>query len=158
MDDQGIYRSWVERSGFTLIELVIVVAIISTLAAIAVPLFGAFVDKARVARAIAEIQQIATEIQVYSVDTMSLPDSLDDVGYGDRLDPWGNPYQYLNFATLKGNGKVRKDKNLVPINSDYDLYSMGKDGKSQSPLTAKASRDDIVRANNGGYVGLASAY
>jgi general secretion pathway protein G len=35
---------------------------------------------------------------------------------------------------------------------------MGKDGKSQSPLTAKASRDDIIRANNGQYVGLAADY
>ena len=35
---------------------------------------------------------------------------------------------------------------------------MGKDGKSRTPLTAKASRDDIVRAGDGAYVGLASAY
>ena len=144
--------------GFTLIELMIVVAIISTLAAIAVPLYGAFVDKTRVTRAIVDMKQLATEIQAYSVDTMTLPASLNDVGYESLLDPWGNPYQYLNIETVKGKGKVRKDKSLVPINSDYDLYSMGKDGQSQSPLTAKASRDDIVRANNGGYIGLASSY
>lgn len=60
--------------------------------------------------------------------------------------------------TTTGNGKVRKDHNLVPLNTDYDLYSMGEDGASVSPLTAKASRDDIVRANNGRYVGLASDY
>jgi general secretion pathway protein G len=35
---------------------------------------------------------------------------------------------------------------------------MGKDGASVSPLTARASRDDIVRANNGAFVGLASDY
>jgi len=64
----------------------------------------------------------------------------------------------LNITTTNGKGKVRKDHNLVPLNSDYDLYSMGKDGKSVSPLTAKASRDDIVRANNGAFVGLASEY
>lgn len=46
----------------------------------------------------------------------------------------------------------------MPINSDYDLYSKGKDGKSQKPLTAAASRDDIVRAGNGAFVGLASDY
>ena len=53
---------------------------------------------------------------------------------------------------------MRKDKNLVPLNADYDLYSKGKDGKSQPPLTAKVSYDDIVRANNGGFVDLASKY
>jgi len=47
---------------------------------------------------------------------------------------------------------------MVPINSDFDLYSMGKDGRSVAPLTAKDSRDDIVRANDGGYVGLASEF
>ena len=51
-----------------------------------------------------------------------------------------------------------KDRFLVPINSDFDLYSMGKDGKSQMPLTAKDSRDDIIRANDGAYIGLAYAF
>ena len=71
-------------------------------------------------------------------------------------DPWGHAYQYLNHATAKGKGAFRKDKRIVPINTDYDLYSMGKDGQSVAPLTAKASRDDIVRANDGRFVGLAS--
>lgn len=73
-------------------------------------------------------------------------------------DPWGNVYQYTNLGTVKGSGKARNNKSLVPINSDFDLYSMGKDGASASPLTAKASRDDIVRANNRRFVGLASEY
>ena len=53
---------------------------------------------------------------------------------------------------------MRKNRFMVPINSDYDLYSMGKDGQSVSPLTAKASRDDIIRANDGQFIGLASNY
>ena len=53
---------------------------------------------------------------------------------------------------------VRKDKNLVPINTDFDLYSLGKDGLSAGPLTAKDSRDDIVRANNGAFIGRAEDY
>jgi general secretion pathway protein G len=78
-------------------------------------------------------------------------------------DAWGNPYQYLKIAgaDLKGSGKdqqARKDHFMVPVNSDYDLYSMGPDGRSKAPFTAQASRDDIVRANDGRYVGLASEY
>jgi general secretion pathway protein G len=74
------------------------------------------------------------------------------------IDPWGNPCQYLEFCSSKPGGGARKDKFLVPINSDYDLYSMGRDGASVAPLTAKPSRDDIVRANDGAFIGLASDY
>jgi general secretion pathway protein G len=74
------------------------------------------------------------------------------------MDPWGNPYQYLNLTGGAPPGQARKDKFLVPINSTFDLYSMGPDGESQPPLTAEASRDDIIRANDGGYLGRASEY
>ncbi len=53
---------------------------------------------------------------------------------------------------------ARKDRFLVPINCDYDLYSMGPDGETTAPLTAKKSRDDIIRANDGAYVGPASEF
>ena len=53
---------------------------------------------------------------------------------------------------------MRKDKNLVPVNSQYDLYSPGPDGESVPPFTAQKSRDDIVLANDGGYIGLAADY
>jgi len=46
----------------------------------------------------------------------------------------------------------------VPINSTYDLYSMGADGRTATPLTAAISRDDIIRANDGQYVGFAENY
>jgi len=54
--------------------------------------------------------------------------------------------------------KPRKDHFLVPVNSDFDLYSMGADGKSQAPFTAAASFDDIVRIDDGRYVGLVSEF
>jgi general secretion pathway protein G len=46
----------------------------------------------------------------------------------------------------------------VPVNSTFDLYSLGPDGKSSPPFTAAPSQDDIVRANDGGFIGLASDY
>jgi len=52
----------------------------------------------------------------------------------------------------------RKDRFLVPINSDYDLYSKGKDGQSNAPLTVPVSHDDIIRAANGAYVGVAANF
>lgn len=75
-----------------------------------------------------------------------------------RLDPWGKPYVYLNLRDPASSGNARKNKNLVPINSDFDLYSVGKDGQSSPPPTSKFSRDDVVRANDGRYNGLAADY
>lgn len=66
-----------------------------------------------------------------------------------------NPSDSIDAGVL---GKMRRDHFMVPVNTDFDLYSLGKDGKSVSPFTAAASQDDIVRANNGGYVGIVSEY
>ncbi len=64
----------------------------------------------------------------------------------------GGPMPTINI------GRARKDHNLVPINGDYDLYSVGADGKSAPALTAEVSQDDLVRANNGAFVGFARDY
>lgn len=150
-------RSTGSSYGFTLIELAITVGIAGTLAALAVPLYVGYLEKARVARAIAEIRYLEEAIDLYQISNGTLPNALADVGSGNVVDPWGNPYQYLNFSGA-GKGQARKDRFLVPINSNYDLYSKGKDGDSKPPLTVKVSWDDIVRANDGAFVGLASEF
>jgi general secretion pathway protein G len=145
--------------GFTLIEIIIAMAIIGTLSAMAVPNYLKYKEKGKVAVAITDVRIIEKQINVYAIDTGGLPDSLNVLSISNIIDPWNNPYQYLRIDG--GNappGKLRKDHFLVPVNTDYDLYSMGKDGKSQSPFTANASQDDIVRVNNGGFVGLVSDY
>lgn len=147
-----------KQGGFTLVELLIVIAIILTLAAIAIPNMLAALNSARIARAVGDLHTIGSEIQVYDAMNGKYPDSLNDIGYGDRLDPWGTPYCYLNFASAKGKGQMRKDRFLVPINSNFDLYSMGPDRNSTAPLTAQNSRDDIIWANDGSFVGPASQY
>lgn len=146
--------------GFTIIEVTIAVALLVTLGGIAIPVYKDALDRARIARAIGEISMISKEIEVHQVYKGNLPNTLAEVDRGDLLDPWGNPYEYLNIAAAgKGvAGKARKDKFLVPLNSDYDLYSKGRDGESVGPLTAQASWDDIVRANDGAYIGLALEY
>jgi len=133
-------------------------AMILTISAIAVPSLQAALEDARVARAIADIRTLETEIAAYEIQNGQLPNTLADIGRDTFMDPWGNPYQYLNFANTKGKGAMRKDRFLVPLNSDYDLYSKGQDGLSVPPITAKESQDDILRANDGSYLGLASQY
>jgi general secretion pathway protein G len=144
--------------GFTIIELLIVIAIMGTLFGIAVALYGNALASSRIAHAIGDIKTVEGDITLFYVQNRRYPLTLAEVGHGETNDPWGNPYQYLNFETVKGKGKMRKDRSLVPINSDYDLYSMGPDGQSQAPLTASASHDDIIRASDGSYVGPASEY
>jgi general secretion pathway protein G len=145
-------------SGFTLVEILIAIAILLTIAALAVPNYLAAIDRAKIARAVADVRNIGNSVLGYEAINQQCPNTLDQIGYGANLDPWGSPYQYLSFADTKGKGKMRKDRFLVPINTYFDLYSMGKDGQSVSPLTAPSSKDDVVWANDGNFVGLASDY
>ena len=144
--------------GFTIVELFIVLAIIGVVAGIAIPRYVDYRERIKVAQAVADIRTLSLLINNYQLDARAYPPSLASVGNANKLDPWGRPYVYTNLQDIKGKGKARKNKNLVPINSDFDLYSVGKDGDSSGPLTAKASRDDVIRANDGGFVGLASDY
>jgi general secretion pathway protein G len=138
--------------------LLIVAAVILTISAIAIPNLLASIDQARIAKAVADIRNLEEEIALYNTINNQFPDDLSQVGYGGYLDPWHNPYQYLNHTSLHGNGQARKDRFLVPLNSDYDLYSMGKDGQSAPPITSGQSQDDVIRVGSSGYIGLASQY
>jgi general secretion pathway protein G len=131
------------------------VVVLALLVAIALPSYTAQVNRSRVARAVADIKDLEMRLERYLTERGRFPANL--VEFGSPTDPWGNEYQYLNMEGASV-GKVRKDHSLHPLNTDYDLYSMGPDGKSVSPLTAKPSRDDVIRARNGGFVGLASDY
>lgn len=148
-------------AGFTLVELLTVIGMLGTITAIAIPTYSGYMNKARITKAIAEITMLQNEIKLYGIDRNTLPNSLDDIGWGNLLDPYGNPYQYLNFATAlkgKGVGGKRRDKWDKPLNDDFDLCSMGRDGKSQQNLNAKFSHDDIIRAREGRFIGLASEF
>ena len=146
-----------KNAGFTLMEIMLALAVLGVLVAIAIPSYDRYIERTRTAQVITDMRSIEVSIGSYKLDYDAYPPNLAAIGMGGMLDPWGNPYQYLNLET--GNpGRARKDHNLVPINTDFDLYSMGPDGRSNPPLTAQASRDDIVRANNGAYMGPASEY
>jgi len=173
------------RAAFTIIELMIVVALVGVLAGLGSTNYFQYVEKARVARAISEINSLATVLSGLAIDEDSeLPDSLAEIGHAGSLDPWGNPYQYLRIegnlpsgmtstgdslpdvaASPDGGGgggspvaPARKDRFLVPINSDFDLYSMGPDGRSLPSLQAPVSRDDVIRAANGAFIGVAERF
>jgi general secretion pathway protein G len=136
----------------------VAIGILAVIAAIGVPSYISYKQRAYVAAATVDIMTIATAINRYNTVNNSPPPDLATIGFDTLLDPWGRPYVYLSFTGLHGNGQMRKDKNLVPINTQYDLYSVGADGQSRTPLTVPVSKDDVILANDGNYIGLASNY
>jgi general secretion pathway protein G len=144
--------------GFTVIEVLIALAILGVLGTFGLSRYQDYRERARVYAAASDIGAMSATIQQYALDNRAPPDSLSKVGLASKLDPWGRPYQYYNLVSLKGNGVARKDKKLNPLNTDFDLYSVGKDGATSSSLQAKQSRDDVVRARDGRFVGLASDF
>lgn len=154
-----------KKKAFTLIEVLLIVAIIGTLLALTIPSYTNLLEKARINQAITDVVKISRNLDEFLTDNGNLPETLDELIQNAKplnlIDPWGNPYEYLVILGKKKSdiqGMWRKDRFLVPLNSDYDLYSMGKDGESSAPLTAHASLDDIIRANDGGFFGLAHKY
>jgi general secretion pathway protein G len=120
--------------GFTLIEILIVVVILSILAITVVPQFLDQPAKARVARAQSDISNLKKALSLYKLDNFSYPSTSQGLqaltskpsgqpqaknwkpgGYIENMikDPWGNDYQYLN----PGN------------HSSIDIYSFGMDGQ-----------------------------
>jgi general secretion pathway protein G len=142
----------------TLIEVLVVVVVIGSLAAIAINSYRSYVEKARVAQAITDIAGIARALNSYHTDNRVFPPSLGALGIPIPTDPWVRAYQYLpiDIDPPPNQGQIRKDKNLNPLNTDFDLYSTGPDGQTAKQLTASKARDDIVRANNGAFIGVAA--
>lgn len=121
------------KSGFTLVEIMLVVAIIGILAALVIPKIAGKSEQARETAAHADIYGgIKSALDQFEVDNGHYPKSLQDLLVQPRdarnwhgpyfdppqlpTDPWGNPYQYAYPGKHNSTG--------------YDLWSMGQDGKS----------------------------
>ena len=143
--------------GFTLVELLLVLVLLGVLAAVALPSYQTYRNRVRTAQAVTDVAAMAAIIQTYANDAHAYPDSLADVKLNGKTDPWGQAYVYYNVEA-NGKGGARKDKALNPINSDFDLYSVGPDGASKAQVTQKSSLDDVIRASNGKFVGVAADF
>jgi general secretion pathway protein G len=145
------------RRGFTIVELLITILLIAVLTAVALPSYSRYRDRIKTAHAAGEIGAMAMQIVRYADDARAFPPSLAAAGIANRNDPWGRPYEYYNVET-NGRGGARKDHALNPLNTDFDLYSLGPDGKTKKQISQKDSLDDIIRASNGKFVGVAADF
>jgi general secretion pathway protein G len=152
-------RSSLRRQrGFSLIELLIAISVLLIIAAIAIPAFLQALDKARVARCVGDLRKIGNDIDTMGLTTGTYPTTLIQVDDDTKLDPWGSPYVFVNLMEPSTSGQARLDRFNVPINKQIDLYSMGADKQTATPLVAAPSQDDVIWASDGGYLGLASQY
>jgi len=258
------------QAGFTLLELMIVVAILAIVASIGVPQYVSALRIARIGKAKQELVTISHSIDSYRANHGgNLPLTLHQVGFGGKRDPWGTPYCYLDYADGTGDGLEwaleagildpsavfgssspaatepagggaagpgalvtrkasigfgpaavpqqptvtaraaatssgaartlvaarqavarpisaaeigdltssltasgsfsiflsvpseqvrRRDRYLFPLNTDYDLFSLGPDARTAVSLGSKLGQDDVIRANDGGFFGVAADY
>lgn len=145
-------------SGFTLVELMVVIAILGVLSAVSIQAYSNFLRKAEATSVVTDIRFLEREIYKHRAMTGYYPESLATIGMQSMIDPWHKPYVYVRVCDAWGKGGLRKDRFLNPLNTDFDLYSCGPDGKTASQLNEPEARDDVVRANNGEFVGLATDY
>jgi general secretion pathway protein G len=126
-------RRSIARRAFTLIEMLLVLVIIATLAAVIVPKFTRRSEQARITAGRADVANLEVALDAFEIDAGRYPTA--DEGLGALLtqpsdvrewhgpyikrglpkDPWGNPYVYRSPG----------DHNT----DSYDLYSFGPDGK-----------------------------
>lgn len=153
----GIGFRLARQRAFTLLEVLLVGALLTILATIATASYNKFTDRARNAQAAADVREIDAVITRFYTQQSRYPVDLAEAGIS-KNDPWKNPYVYLDFTPLTTDTKKRKDGNLFPINSDYDLYSRGKDMATRKEIDRGTGADDIVRGRNGRYIGLGKDY
>ena len=146
------------RAGFTIIELLMVMVVIGLLAQIGSQKYGAYLVRARVAKAIGDIKALQTDIDSFEAENNRLPNNLAEIGRSTLNDPFGNAYVYEAFPGGVPSGSARTDRLGVAVNTKYDLYCKGFDGSTATSLTAASSRDDVTRANDGGFIGSGSLF
>lgn len=141
--------------------MLIVVTILGILLSIASPAYDNYKKEHDFARTRQNLLAIQTAIDRFYIINNRFPDSLEEIAMEDVTDAWGSAFRYTNVSNYQkktSEDKIRRDKKLKPVNSDYDLYSMGQDLQSKPSFTASVSLDDIVRCNNGRFIGYARDY
>lgn len=123
-----------KMSGFTLIEIMVVIVILGILAAVVVPRIMDNPDKARMIKAKQDVRSLEGALELYRLDNFNYPSTDQGLealvnepsgspeaknwkngGYMKRMpsDPWGNEYQYMSPG----------------VNGEVDIFTFGADGE-----------------------------
>ena len=145
-------------AGFSFVELIIIMGIILVVSAIAIPALNDAIKAAKNARAVADVRTIGDAALGYCAEYGYAPSNLSEIWYDHQVDGWGHTYRYLAITDSTDPSLMRKDRFGSPINQFFDLYSLGLDGQTSSQLNDPQGQDDIVWADDGVYMGLASKY
>jgi len=129
-------RTDANARGFTLLEMIVVVAVIGTLAAIVGPALFRNVGDANTSAARSQIEMLGLALESYRLDNLAYPTTDQGLEALAKLpteqptppkwrgpylrralpsDPWGQPYAYESPASRSGQG--------------FDLYTLGRDGE-----------------------------
>lgn len=136
MDKMNKTKQSGKQSGFTLIEVMVVVLILAVLATFVAPKFLGKPEEARITRVKSDLQALKTSLDLYRLDNFDYPSTADGLKalvskpasapdnwkqYLDKepLDPWGIPYKYMNPGQ----------------HGEIDIYSFGPD--------RQAGNDDV---------------
>jgi general secretion pathway protein G len=154
------------NAGFTMVELIMVMAIIGVLAAISMIAISDFKNKTKTARAATEIRGLEKDIIAYATDKGTYPPDLAAIGMAGLKDPWNGNYVYTPAPPATAPPAppashpryVTADIDTPPLNTDFYLYSKGPNGRSDPWIGSDDSLDDLIRANDGSYVGTAEQF
>ncbi len=114
-------------AGYTLLELLIVLAILALLAGLVAPRVIGYLSSSKTQAAKIQIENISASLDLYRLDAGDYPETIDELvtrpanaeewngpylkNAGGLIDPWGSPYQYRTPGRA----------------GDFDLYSLGAD-------------------------------
>ncbi|HNT27416.1 MAG TPA: type II secretion system major pseudopilin GspG [bacterium] len=119
---KALFRSRAASAGFSLLEIMVVMAIMAMIMGAVGVGFMNYLDKAKVKQAAMDIKTISNALDLYKSEFGKYPDGLDALVQEKILkekkvpkDPWTNEYVYINPGSNNSEG--------------FDLYSFGKDGR-----------------------------
>ncbi|GAW92475.1 lamin tail domain-containing protein [Calderihabitans maritimus] len=142
-----------EDSGFTLVEMMVVVVILGTLAAVAIPSFTGKADKAKLNAAKADLKTIGTAIELYYVNYNAYPETLNAL-VGDYIskmpyDPWNNTQYNYDKDNDKGYYYVwvKPPKGDALYYPDNPTYAAGTGGVEIADIDLKG---EVVTIKNTG--------